>query len=186
MIILDLNYCKRCRKPNLLSNPKRTNYCTKCACQIGKNIYNRYKSSQDFINTSFEDCVDSDCWLGFNKKKKYNKNLITKINERFINVQYLISDNKLSTFKNYINKPFLYLISDSKKELLKIGQTTNPSNRFSNYHNISIYKPIQFDLFLTNSFQEQDLYEDKIRNFLEFLGYLLPKDNTNSRLKYIL
>jgi hypothetical protein len=69
MIITDLNYCKRCRKPNLVSNKNRTNYCTKCAANIGRNPYTRYSSSSNFINTSFEDAIDGDYWNGFTKIK---------------------------------------------------------------------------------------------------------------------
>jgi hypothetical protein len=184
MIITDLNYCKRCRKPNLVSNKNRTNYCTKCAANIGRNPYTRYSSSSNFINTSFEDAIDGDYWNGFTKIK-YTKQIIQKIIDKFNNINHVISDNKLYKFKNFVNQPFLYLVSDGKKNLLKIGQTVNPFNRFSQYHNISEHKPIRFDLFSVGSFIEQDLYEDKLRNYLEFLGYLLPKDNTNCRLKYI-
>jgi len=183
MLVTDLNYCQRCRKPNML-NRKKTNYCGKCSGKLGKNSYNRYASSETFISTSFVDCIDGPVWFGF-KNKKYSKTLIEQITNKFPNLKYIKSNTKTIEFKNLCNQPLIYLVSDNRKCLLKVGQTVNPVNRFSQYYNISEYKPIKFDLFIANNFIDQDLYESKVRNFLEFLGYSLPKDNTNARLKYI-
>ena len=38
---------------------------------------------------------------------------------------------------------------------------------------------------LSIDMRKQDLYEAKLRNYLEYLGYILPEDNTGQRLKYI-
>lgn len=153
---------------------------------VGRNSYNRYIDSQTFMDTSFDDCVAQELtWKGFNTKIKYKKSLVQKITNKFPDIKYLKSDIYLKAFREFINRPFLYLVSDNKKQLLKIGQTVNPYNRFAHYHSISIHKPIRFDLFITINFELQNLYEDKLRNYLEFLGYLLPEDNTNCRLKYI-
>jgi hypothetical protein len=185
MIIVDLNYCKRCRRQNTSSGRRKTNYCHKCLSKSGQNTYqNRYRSSDSFISTSFIDSVDGFPWSGF-QNIKYSESLIEQITDKFSGVKYVKSSYKLSEFTSLSNNPLLYLVSDTNKELLKIGQTVNPFNRFGHYHNISEHKPIKFDLFITANFEQQDLYEDKIRNYLEFLGYVLPKDNTNSRLKYI-
>ena len=186
MIVTDLNYCQRCRKPNNNQYAHRTNYCTKCANSIGRNNYNRYLNSKIFIEHSFSDCIDELSWKGFNKHAKYKKSIIKQIKNKFPEIIYLKSSNSLKSFKCFINQPFLYLASDNKKELLKVGQTVNPYNRFAHYHKISINKPIYFDLFVTNNYLLQDLYENKLRNYLEFLGYILPADNTNNRLKYII
>ena len=186
MTVTDLDYCQRCRKPNRNLYMQRTNYCNKCINSIGRNVYNRYTNSKTFIEHSFIDCVEGESWKGFNKNIKYKTSLIKQIQKKFSQIVYLESNSSLKFFKSFINQPFLYLVSDSNKELLKIGQTVSPYNRFAHYHNISINKPIHFDLFVADNYLLQDLYENKLRNYLEFLGYILPVDNTNSRLKHIM
>jgi len=186
MIVTDANYCQKCRKPNKSPYMQRTNYCTKCASDIGNNFYNRYLDQKTFIENSFSDCVDGTIWKGFNNRIKYKKSLIKQIQSKFPEIVYIKSDTSLKSFKSFVNQPFLYLVSDKQKQLLKVGQTVNPYNRFAHYHDISTNKPINFDLFITHNYILQDLYENKLRNYLEFLGYLLPADNTNCRLKHII
>jgi hypothetical protein len=112
--------------------------------------------------------------------------LIDQISNKFSDLSYCISTPERQKLKNYIGGNYLYLLSDEKCNLLKIGQTQNLINRFNRYYNASESKPIYYHVFSVDSYEKQDLYEDKIRNYLEFLGYVLPLDNTGSRLKYIL
>lgn len=186
-IVNDKNYCRLCRKFNMNTDSNRTNYCQKCKnnIAINDNTFNRWASSNSFIDTSFIDCVDSEEWHGF-KNIKFKKTLIHKLTTKFTELKYLISTAERQKIKNYTCNNFLYLLSDGQKNLLKIGQTQNLINRLNRYYNASKHKPIYYHIFVVDSYEKQDLYEDKIRNYLEFLGYLLPIDNTGFRLKYIL
>lgn len=185
-IVYDLEYCRRCRKPHISKSYSRTNYCTTCANEIAvnKSAFNRWASSNIFIELSFIDCIDSNNWPGF-IDIKYDSNIINKIILKFPKVKFHQSIYQIKDFLNVEDRRFLYLISDNQKELLKIGQTSNIIGRFNKYYNLSKNKPLKYDIFYVESFEEQDLYENKIRNYLEYLGYLLPKDNSNFRLKYI-
>lgn len=185
-IVQDKNYCRRCKKFHINTDNKRTNYCQTCKNKIAldNNCFNRWYSSDSFIELSFIDCVEKNEWSGF-KDIKYNHNIINQITTKFSEVQYLISTNKRIDLKKYQKGNFIYLLSDSKSVLLKVGQTQNLINRFNHYHNATNNFPINYDIFLVETYEQQDLYEDKIRNYLEFLGYLLPLDNTGYRLKYI-
>lgn len=185
--ITDKNYCRACRKFNLNQDSKRTNYCQKCKNDIAlkKDVFDRWHSSASFINASFSDCIEGDNWNGFTDIK-FNLSLINQLINQFPGLNYLVSTCERKILKNYQKNNFLYLLSDNNHELLKIGQTQNLINRFNRYHNISIYKPIYYHVFNVETYEKQDLYEEKIRNYLEFLGYILPADNTGLRLKYIL
>jgi hypothetical protein len=185
-IVTDKNYCRLCRQININQHNNRTNYCQKCRNNIAlkKEIFNRWNSSKTFIETSFSDCIDSDYWNGFTDIK-FNVNLINKLINKFSELNYLISTSERKILKNYQNSNFLNLLSDKNNELLKIGQTQNLINRLNRYYNISSNKPIYYHIFNVDTYDKQDLYEEKIRNYLEFLGYILPADNTGLRLKYI-
>lgn len=183
MIILDKNYCRRCKKYHI--STKKQNYCLSCARKIAIGQYNRWKDSQEFISTSFEDCYDKSHWSGFNKKKKYKKAIIKQILQKFPELSYLKSGTKAIDFENIKSDTCLYIVSDQNKEILKVGQSVNIKSRFTKYYNISKYPPFIFDVFCAETYEKQDLYEEKIRNYLEYLGYILPLDNTNGRLKYI-
>jgi hypothetical protein len=148
------------------------------------NGFNKYISPEVFASHSFEDAIGEEAWGGFTKIK-YNTKLIQKITTRFPDVIYQKSSKKVTDFKGLQSICGLYLVSDNKKNLLKVGQTVNPYSRFSCYYSISEHFPLRFDLFTTESYELQDLYEDKIRNFLEYLGYYLPADATSSRLKML-
>lgn len=185
IIVKDKNYCRRCRKYNI-SLENRTNYCQICKnlmIKKEKNI-NRWSSSSEFVKTSFIDCVDKDFWHGFTDIK-YSKKLINILCNKFSEITHLISTSEKQKLKTYNKGNFLYLVSDGNKELLKVGQTQNVLSRLNHYYNISEYKPINYDIFITETYEQQDLYEEKIRNYLEYLGYKLPFDNTGLRLKYI-
>jgi|688.fasta_scaffold05842_14 hypothetical protein len=186
-IVKDKNYCRLCRQFNINASNNRTNYCQKCKNNIAvkNDIFDRWSSSNVFISTSFIDCVDKKEWLGFTDVK-FNNMLIDQISNKFSDLSYCISTPERQKLKNYIGGNYLYLLSDEKCNLLKIGQTQNLINRFNRYYNASESKPIYYHVFSVDSYEKQDLYEDKIRNYLEFLGYVLPLDNTGSRLKYIL
>ena len=152
---------------------------------LKKDIFNRWHSSAAFINTSFADCIEGDHWNGFTDIK-FDSGLIDRLIDKFAGLNYIVSTCERKILKNYQNNNFLYLLSDNNYELLKIGQTQNLINRFNRYYNISTYKPIYYHVFYVETYEQQDLYEEKIRNYLEFLGYILPCDNTGLRLKYIL
>jgi len=183
MIIEDDNYCRRCRVSNHVTT-SRTNYCGPCSnlIHVDKNAFNKWLNAEVFINTSFKDCVDDSVWNGFTNVK-YKKDLIKKIINRFSNLSYINSIERASQFKQ-TSSYFLYLVRDSQANLLKVGQTCNVSSRFRKYYNISQHKPITMDI-LSIDMRKQDLYEAKLRNYLEYLGYILPEDNTGQRLKYI-
>jgi len=185
--IIDNNYCRICRQFNVNKYSNRTNYCQKCKNNIAlkKNVFNRWVSSKSFISTSFSDCVESSQWNGFSDIK-FDAGLIGQLVDKFPGLNYLVSSSERKILKNYQNNNFLYLLSDSNNVLLKVGQTQNLISRFDKYYNISTYKPIYYHIFNTPTYELQDLYEDKVRNYLEFLGYLLPNDNSGLRLKYIL
>jgi hypothetical protein len=185
-IIIDKNYCRLCRQFNINLDHHRTNYCQTCRNNIGskKDIFNRWSSSHTFVSMSFADCIDKKQWAGFTDIKFHPK-LINKLINKFSELNYLISTSERKILKNYQNSNFLYLLSDKINELLKIGQTQNLVNRLNKYYNLSTNKPIYYHIFEVDTYEKQDLYEDKIRNYLEFLGYVLPADNTGFRLKYI-
>ena len=42
-----------------------------------------------------------------------------------------------------------------------------------------------YNKYLSSKAFIEHSFEDTLRNYLEFLGYLLPVDNTNSRFRYI-
>lgn len=185
-IVTDKNYCRLCRQFNLNQDNSRTNYCQKCKNRIAlkKEVFNRWDSSKTFIDTSFADCIEGESWNGFTDIK-FNLDLINKLVNKFSDLNYLISTSERKALKNYQNGNFLYLLSDKKDELLKVGQTQNLINRLNRYYNISLNKPIYYHVFSVDTYDKQDLYEEKIRNYLEFLGFILPVDNTGLRLKYI-
>lgn len=149
----------------------------------GKN--NRWENSEEFMNTSFADCVDPEKpWKGF-RSIKYTSRLIKKITNQFPVVRYIKSSTDLRDFSGIDSICGLYIISDSEKTLLKVGQTVNPYGRFAAYYSLSKNKPIRYDLFSVENYELQNLYEDKIRNFMEYLGYMMPSDNTGKRLEQI-
>jgi hypothetical protein len=184
--VTDKNYCRLCRQFNFCQDKNRTNYCQKCKNKIAlkKEVFNRWESPKTFIDTSFSDCVDGEYWNGFTDIK-FDLNLINKLIDKFSDLNYLTSTSERKVLKNYKNGNFLYLLSDKNNELLKVGQTQNLINRFNRYYSISLEKPIYYHVFNVDTYDKQDLYEEKIRNYLEFLGFVLPVDNTGLRLKYI-
>jgi hypothetical protein len=186
-IVTDKNYCRRCRKKHNYDGSPRTNYCLNCRNKIrlDEKSFDRWYSSDVFIETSFVDCISSVNWSGF-KKIKYNRKLIQVITDKFPEVQHIVTTTQILNLKYIPNGNYLYLLSDQNKTLLKVGQTQNLTSRFRHYYNSSDALPICYDVFAVDSFEKQDLYEDKIRNLLEYLGYLLPLDNTGFRLKYII
>lgn len=185
-IVQDKNYCRRCKKFHISNNNKRTNYCQICKNKIAidNNCFNKWYSSESFVEMSFIDCIERDEWSGF-KDIKYDSTLVSKIIIKFPEIKHAISTNKRVDLKKYQKGNFIYLLSDNDSILLKVGQTQNLLNRFSHYYNATKNFPINYDIFLVDTYEKQDLYEDKIRNYLEFLGYLLPLDNTGYRLRYI-
>jgi hypothetical protein len=185
MIITDKQYCRRCRKYNQ-NTSKRTNYCTICQNKIAvnKQAFNRWQSSASFIETSFVDCIEGNCWNGF-KSIEYNLQIIDQIINKFPEIKYHTSTINKIEFKKYNQGNFIYFLSDNTNTILKVGQTQNLITRFNHYYDISKHLPIKYHVFSTETYDQQDLYEDKIRNYLEFLGYELPEDNTGLRLKYI-
>lgn len=186
-IVQNSNYCRRCKKNNINIGHNKTNYCTNCRNKIAidKRAFNKWHSSDSFIQNSFIDCVDSLEWNGFTQIK-YDSSLVNIILSKFSNLTHIISTHERDKLQSYKKGNFIYLLSDSNNILLKVGQTQNLINRLNKYYNISNFLPIKYDIFSTRTYEEQDLYEDKIRNYLEFLGYLLPADNTGLRLKYII
>lgn len=180
------DYCRRCRKFHIAKPHSTTNYCSNCCNAIASNkkAFNRWLSSDIFIELSFIDCIEKRKWDGF-KNIKYQPSIIKKIISKFSDVNYHQSISIVKDFISIDDVRFLYLVSDNEKNLLKVGQTSNIVSRFQQYYNLSQHKPLRYDIFYVNSFEQQDLYENKIRNYLEYLGYLLPKDNSHSRLKYI-
>jgi hypothetical protein len=186
-IVQNKNYCRRCKKNNINISHNRTNYCNNCRNQIAinKQAFNKWYSSDSFIENSFTDCVDGSEWNGFTNIK-YDSSLISNILSKFPEVTHIISTYEKNKLQQYNKGNFIYLLSDNSGTLLKVGQTQNLINRFNKYYNISNNLPITYNVFSTKTYEEQDLYEDKIRNYLEFLGYLLPIDNTGLRLKYII
>lgn len=185
MLIIDKQYCRRCRKYNL-NTANRTNYCVNCRNQISSNkqAFNRWQSSSSFIEMSFVDCVEGNSWHGF-QNIKYNPQIIDQIIRKFPDIKYHTSTINKIEFKKFNKGNYIYLLSDSINTLLKVGQTQNLISRFNHYYDISQYLPITYHVFSTETYEQQDLHEDKIRNYLEFLGYYLPADNTGLRLKYI-
>lgn len=175
-----MDYCRRCRKFGdfNFSNQK---YCPECLNGIARGAgFNRY---EDFKNMSFEDCYDQEEWGGF-RDVEYHVGIPDLISSRFTDLQYLTS------FDHDQRKPVnsdkvIYLISDSKSSLLKVGQTCNTKSRFIAYYDLSPCKPLRYDIFIAKTWYDQDLYEHKVRNYLEYLGFMLPLDNSGQRLKYI-
>jgi hypothetical protein len=178
------DYCRRCRKFLDLNR----NYCRRCNNLIGRNkktqAFNKWRSSEVFIECSFEDCIDDTIWGGF-QDIKYDPKIVEQIDNRFEAVKYIKSFYRSDKDK-VDDGNILYLVSDANLELLKVGQTYNYKNRLSRYNTLFKNTPLRFDIFSVKTFPEMNLYEAKIRNYLEYLGYLLPQDNSGLRLKYIL
>jgi hypothetical protein len=133
---------------------------------------------------SFVDCYDDPEWEGFTDTKFY-PDLIKTIDRRFDSLNFLVTfyhNKKLPVSSVNV----VYLVSDADQNLLKVGQTSNVKSRFSRYYNLSKSSPLRYDIFTTETPEEQDLYEHKLRNYLEYLGFTLPLDNSGKRLKYIL
>lgn len=176
-----MNYCRRCRKFGdfCFSTSK---YCSDCHNAIGRGDgFNRYS---DFKAMSFVDCYDDPDWGGFTEIK-FHPDLVQTIGDRFDSLNFLVTfyhDKKFPVDSTNV----VYLVSDADQNLLKVGQTSNAKSRFSRYYNISGTSPLRYDIFTTETPEEQDLHEHKVRNYLEYLGFILPSDNSGKRLKYIL
>ncbi len=176
-----MEYCRRCRRFGELNFPGRQKYCLSCRNKVANGAdFNRYR---DFKSMSFEDCYDEECWGGFSDIK-YSEDLLGLISHRFRDIEYVTSfyhTNRETIDSNKI----VYLVSDSEDTLLKVGQTVNTKTRFAAYFDLSSNQPLRYDIFVARTWDEQDLYEHKVRNYLEYLGFLLPEDNSGQRLKYI-
>jgi len=175
-----MDYCRKCRKFGDF-NISKQKYCPGCLNDIARGSgFNRY---DDFKNMSFEDCHDGEDWNGFSDIR-YDNDLINLISNKFPNLKYLTSfDHKSRQIVD--SDKVVYLVSDSDYTLLKVGQTCNVKSRFNCYYDLSISKPLKYDIFVADTWYDQDLYEHKVRNFLEYLGFILPKDNSGKRLEYI-
>jgi len=179
------DWCRICRKfyPTRSSTYKRaTFYCTKCSSMIStnNNAFNRYLDSDTFLRKSFDD-VCGDRWLGF-KDVVYDDSIPILIEQKFPCVRLVVSFHldKRKQYTSLFRDKSLYLCSN--RNILKVGQTTNPASRLPHYY---IFGNPKIDLFEVDTWELQDLMEHKIRNYLEYLGHLLPNDNSGNRLKYI-
>jgi len=180
-----VDYCRRCKSDVTEAYQNKTyKYCGGDLCRqsIKEYGYDKYANSDLFLLTSFDDCVDG-YWDGFKDIQHSGKVLISDILNRFSKLQYVTSFTHDNRDKIESDK-VLYIISDCNDIILKVGLTTSPTRNFRRY---SCYEdqPLRYDIFIVNSYEEQELYEKKIRNYLEYLGHFLPKDDSEKRLGYI-
>lgn len=179
-----MDWCRLCKENFELSriSKQKTPYCSSCRSKISSKefTFNKYGNKESFYEFSFKDVVDKD-WTGF-RNLGYDPHIISNITTKFSSLKYICSFKyeQKALFSNLGDK-IIYLCSNDT--ILKVGQTTNIKSRF---HHYSYLGNPNFDIFEAQSWKEQDLYEHKLRNYLEFLGYRLPEDNTNCRLKYII
>lgn len=172
-----MDYCRCCKTFDKNVGKKRGKYCARCGSRNKDKRPNKYESSENFIYESFNDCIDSESWAGF-KNVKYSCDIKQDITSKFPEIKYCHT-GQIKDYKK-TRGIYLYTLYDQDYNLLKVGQTTNTTTRFIRYD-----KNLSYDLFTCPSWDSQDLHEKKLRNYMEFIGFLLPMDLEDGRLKYI-
>jgi hypothetical protein len=157
--------------------------CLKCNKNLASHHFYRNNYRYDGLENYCKKCYGSQ----YNNSLRFSFDIIKKICDEFNSIKFLcgiplIPKYTLNTLSS--NKLIYLCVSGTTNEILKVGQTTNWKNRSSVYI-IAEHSPVTMYFFEVNSWEEQNELESQIRIFLEDIGYILPWDNSGSRLNHM-